>query len=274
MPRTVAILVLALSVLSCADGEFLADDGPIVDWVAEASAPPTVPSSTTTTTAPPPPLRPTAGLTWANDHLEVITPIAGEVPSPEEAVTAVWAGGSGTDRYVQAARSDIALALPGLGFPSLVPEDSRFISSQLVFSLDDGRLAKDTMAAFGIWTVEPYTSPRDLAQRAVLLVGSDDVDRVALAIDPSQGCAWFSDRDFRSCVVGPDDITPAWWVETFEGRTLIWLDGTYRYELRGRGVDMTVIEAMARSMAPIAEFGTREEVAPEEVAPEEVPPDG
>lgn len=263
MPRRAIILALVLLLASCADGEFLADDGPIVDWISDASAPVTSPPPPTTTTSPPPPLRPTAGLSWTNDPLTVVFEVEGVALGPEEVVAAVWAGGSGTDRYVQAARSDIALALPGLDFPSMVPDDARFISSQLVFSLQTGLLAGDLLAAFGIWTVEPYTQQRDLAQRAVLLVGPDDVDRVALAIDPSEGCAWFRDRDFRSCEVGPDDLVPAWWVETFEGQALIWLDGVYRYELRGRGIDPTVVEAMARSMAPIVEFGPREEEVPE-----------
>lgn len=253
--------------ISCADGEFLADDGPIVGWISDASAPSTLPSTTTSTTIPPPSLRPTSGVAWANDSLAVVLEVEGNVPSAEEVVAAVWAGGSGTDRYIQAARSDIALALPGLGFPSLLPDDARYISSQLVYSLETGRLAGETVAAFGVWTVEPYTQQRDIAQRAVLLVGPDDVDRVSLSIDPSGGCAWFRDRDFRSCVAGPDDLNPSWWVETFEGRTLIWLDGVYRYELRGRGVDSAVVEAMARSMAPISELSGPPDADLEENAP-------
>ncbi len=263
MPRSALVLVLALAFVACNDGDFLAGEGPAGEWIGEASAPTTTAPVVTTTTQPPPPIRPTAAMSWANDPLSVTTDEAGRGMSPDEVIAAVWAAGSGTDRYIQAARSDIARALPGLAFPSMLPEEARYISSQLVFSLQTGRLADDFVAAFGVWRVEPYTQTRDLAQKAVFLVGWDDVDRAALAVDPSRGCAWFRDRDFRACEPGPDDLAPSWWVETFEGRTLIWLDGVYRYELRGRGVAPDVIEAIARSMVAISEFGPPGEVAVE-----------
>ncbi len=239
----------------CSNGEFLTGDGPAAAWVEEASAPSRPPTTTSTTTIPPPPLRPTVGVSWWNDPLALPAGVDPAGATPDEVIAAVWSAASGTDRYVQVARADIAHALPGAAFPSMLPEEARYISSQLVFSLGDGRLAQDVAAAFGVWTVEPYTQPRDQSQVAVFVVGWDDVDRAALAVDPSGGCAWFRDRDFRSCDTGPDDLGPSWWVETFEGRTLIWLDGVYRYELRGRGVASSVVEAMARSMVPLSEFG-------------------
>lgn len=202
-------------------------------------------------------------MSWSNDLLAHFTDLEVVDASAEEVVATIWESGSGTDKYLQVARSDIGLALPGLGFPSMLPEEARHISSQLVYSLQTGRLGPDFIAAFGVWTVEPYTRTRDLAQKAVLLVGWDDIDRAALAVDPSGGCAWFRTRDFRSCEKGPDDLGPSWWVETFEGRTLIWVDGVYRYELRGRGLGSGVIEAIARSMVPIVDFGPLGQQTPE-----------
>ncbi len=263
MLRSITILGFVLLLVSCADGEFLTGAGPAAEWIGEASAPSTATPDTTTTTVPPPPIRATMGVSWWNDPLAVFTDAEAAAVSPEQVVSAVWATGSGTDRYLQAARSDIARALPGLAFPSMLPEEARYISSQLVFSPQTRALAADQVAAFGVWSVEPYTRQRDLAQKAVFLVGWDDVDRVALAGDPSGGCAWFRERDFRSCEQGPADLGPSWWVETFEGRTLIWLDGVYRYELRGRGVSTATVEAIARSMVPISDFDPPGEDTPE-----------
>lgn len=249
MVRTLALLAVGALLAACGDGAFLREEGPGARWVSEASAPPRPTSTTTTSTVPPPPIVPASGLGWWNDMLALLGDE--EAVAPERAIAEVWAGGSGTDRFVQVAVDDLLLALPGLGFPGMVPDDARWVTSQLVFSPSTGRLAPDQVAAFGLWVVEPYTEPRAQGQRAVLGVAYDDVDRAALALDPENGCAWFRARDVIECEVGPSDLGPSWWVDTFEGPTLVWLDGVYRYDLRVRGLDRSVSEAMARSMVPL-----------------------
>ncbi|NND85572.1 MAG: hypothetical protein HKN46_10535 [Acidimicrobiia bacterium] len=249
MVRTLLVLVAGVLVAGCGDGAFLSDEGPGVRWVAEVSAPTPETSTTTTSTVPPPPLVPAGGLGWWNDPLELLGDE--EVVGPDRAADVVWAGSSGTDRYVQAAVDDVLLALPGLGFPGMVPDDAAWVTSQLVFAPSTGNLAGDEVAAFGLWSEEPYTSPRAQAQRAVLSVAYDDIDRAALALDPESGCAWFRARDVIECTPGPTDLGPSWWIDTFEGPTLVWLDGVYRYELRVRGFADSAAEAMARSMVPL-----------------------
>ncbi|UCG40107.1 MAG: hypothetical protein JSV07_06460 [Acidimicrobiia bacterium] len=249
MVRTLALLAVGLLAAGCGDGAFLSDEGPGVRWVAEASAPPASTSTTTTSTEPPPPIVPAGGLGWWNDPLELLADE--EVVGPDRAIGAVWAASSRTDRYVQVAVDDLLLALPGLTFPGMVPDDTEWVTSQLVFAPSTGSLAEDQVAAFGMWSEEPYTSPRAQAQRAVLAIAYDDIDRAALALDPENGCAWFRARDVIACNPGPADLGPSWWIDTFEGPTLVWLDGLYRYELRVRGLPGSVAEAMARSMVPL-----------------------
>ena len=249
MVRTFAVLAMGLLMAACADGAFLSNEGPASRWVSDASAPPVETSTTTTSTEPAPPIVPSASLGWWNDALAVLEPE--EPVSPEQAVGAVWGASGGTDRYVQVAAGDLVRALPGISFPAMVPDDARWVTTQLVFSPSSGRLSDDQVAAFGVWTVEPYTEPRAQAQRAVLEVAVDDVDRAALSLDPEGGCAWFRARDVIECIAGPDDLSPSWWIETFDGPTLVWLDGVYRYELRLRGLPRSVTEAMARAMVPL-----------------------
>lgn len=242
-------LAAGLVLVGCSDGAFLSDEGPGAQWVTDASAPPPETSTTTTSTAPPAPIVPAGDLGWWNDPLALLADE--EVVGPDRAVAVVWANSSATDRYVQAAVGDILFALPGLSFPGMVPEDAEWVTSQLVFSPSTASLADDQVAAFGLWSVDPYTEPRAQAQRAVMAVAHDDVDRAALALDPEDGCAWFRARDVLECVPGPADLGPSWWIDTFEGPTLVWLDGLYRYELRVRGLDRSVAEVMARSMVPL-----------------------
>jgi hypothetical protein len=70
---------------------------------------------------------------------------------------------------VQASRVEIATALPTVRFPETVPEDVRWVTSQLVYDPSSGLLDADTSAAFGFWTVEPYTA--ESGQLGVLRVG-------------------------------------------------------------------------------------------------------
>ncbi len=184
-------------------------------------------TSTTTTTL----LQPGGGMAltglsgevvWVNDDLEVS---AGE--TADQVIYRVWQRSSGVDPYVQASRSEIAAALPGIEFPSLVPEKVTYVSSQLVFDTQTGTLDVGTSAAFGLWSAEPYTVPRTEAQLVVLRVGL----RSALPDEGSGEISTFQATD---------------------GRELAWAEGEYVYQLFcRRGISEESCFAMAGALTSL-----------------------
>lgn len=135
---------------------------------------------------------------WFNDDID-----PQYTGTPGSVVASVWERQL-SSRFVQSARREIASALPSLGFPSLVPQQVRWITSQLVYNPTSGTLDSDTQAAFGFWTAEPYRT--DTAQLAVLRVGATAVDV------PSA----------RSEIVT---------VDVPDGVSLAWTESGHRYEL-------------------------------------------
>ena len=132
----------------------------------------------------------TLDVVWYNDSKD--PQYSGE---PEEVVAAVWEDRLGNSRFVQSSRSELAAALPSLRFPEFVPEQVRWITSQLVYTESTGLLDPDTSAAFGLWTSDPYQS--DTGRIGVLRVGNaanDTLDR----------------RSRIDAVVVPDGISLGW----------------------------------------------------------------
>lgn len=135
---------------------------------------------------------------WFNDDL------ANQMKgSPQEVVSGVWQREL-RSRFVQSSRTEIALALPGIMFPDLVPKSVRWITSQLVFDETTGVLDPDTTAAFGMWTADPY-------QSATTRLGVLRVGRAAEDLLPT-----------RSAIV--PIIVP-------DGISLGWTEAGHRYEL-------------------------------------------
>ena len=159
---------------------------------------------------------------WVNDEFAVTS---GE--TADSVIRRVWQRGDGVDPYVQASRREIAVALPGIEFPSLVPEKVTHISSQLIFDTQTGTLDVATSAAFGLWTAEPYTVPRIEGQLVVLRVGL----RSALPDEGSGGISTFQATD---------------------GRELAWVAGDYVYELYcRRGISEESCFAMADALTSL-----------------------
>ncbi|MFV9671675.1 MAG: lipoprotein [Acidimicrobiia bacterium] len=161
------LIALTLAVIVSACGE----SGPL-ERAGEASSGWVTAVTTPTTTAPPVVIEiGNEGLIgaddvlWANDDIGPVTPSS----DPRAAIAAVWDRQLGS-RFVQASRAEIAAALPTIRFPEAVPEDVRWMTSQLVFDPATGLLDVDTSAAFGLWTVEPYTVEN--GRLGVLRVGS------------------------------------------------------------------------------------------------------
>jgi len=132
---------------------------------------------------------------WLNDGLE------GEVDgSQTEVIARVFNRGQG-NRFVQSSRAEMALVLPGIEFPRVVPRGVIWITSQLVYDTASGTIDTGTSAAFGLWEVEPYSV--DEGRIGVLRVGIAPEERLA---------------EIRAEVVA-------------DGLSLTWDDLDYRYEL-------------------------------------------
>lgn len=134
-------------------------------------------------------------LVWWNDNIE------GEATGEKNYIVAkVW-GRNPQQRFHQASRREIVQALPNISFPGVVPEDVRYVTSQLVYDTASALLDAEFSAAFGLWPVEPYTVQD--ASIAVLRVGAAG--------------------EFRIDGIVADVVN--------DGLSLSWTAGDYRYEL-------------------------------------------
>ena len=153
MKRIALLAALCLLVAACGDEGLLSGLG---DRSAQV-----VHGDTSTTTSTVDPIRADTPLgsirafdvIWYNDGL------AGEASgTTSEVIAKVWLRGDGVTSVIQASRSEIATALPGIQFPELLPDAVGWVTSQLVYDVASGTLGPDTSAQFGLWTVEPYTA--------------------------------------------------------------------------------------------------------------------
>lgn len=215
----VALLVVATS---CGDSPFLSLGERSSRWVTE-------PTVLTTTTVPTtiPVVRDAGDLIWYNDDL-------GEGPvEPAEVVAAVFARREG-DRFIQASRAEISKVLTGIKFPERVPPLSEYVTSQLVID-NNGEVSDDPSAAFGIWTAEPYTRSRSVAQMIVLRVYRDAETAAEILTEGADlSCTRFAGSETSTCDVTEVGGATTWILESTAGITLIWFDDIYRYEMFGR----------------------------------------
>lgn len=205
------------------------------EWINEPTVPTTVPVITTTPT-----IVDVGQLEWANDDIE-----NEHLDDPDALLAEVFSRREG-DSFIQASRFEIAAALPGISFPAEAPTGAEWVSSQLVFD-NDGSLADDPSAAFGIWSAEPYSRSRSVAQMVVIRVAIDQqgAEEVAEA-GSGVSCARFSDRNTESCEVTMVDDRPTWVLGSSGGTTLIWFDNPYRYEVFGRNfVSVSILQDMS-----------------------------
>lgn len=142
---------------------------------------------------------------------------------PEYTIREVWDRGHDSGRFIQSSRAEIAVALPGIQFPSRVPGEVSWVTSQLVYLEDVANLDAGTSAAFGLWELEPYSS---------------DEGRVAkLTVGATRG-------DLAPGEVEQEVLTV--------GLTLRWSDGRYRYELFCRAsLPEAQCRELVRTMIPL-----------------------
>ncbi len=236
------LLVLGLLVSACGPDPLAQIGGGSSDWIQE----PTV-VTVASTQAGGSALAPVIGSDWFNNDL---APVGGT--SPAEIISGVYARANASDPFVQATPGEIAIALPGVVFPSLTPPEVRYITSQLVYDVSDLTLAADQVAAFGLWTVEPYTRSRSVGQQGVFTVIPDDEGLAAVASGTADtSCARYIDENL-DCSVQEVGTSPAWELTDQLGTTLVWYGDSYRYELFLRsGVDPGLAIEMADSARPL-----------------------
>ncbi len=236
------IWVIAFLALSACGESPLADIGRrSSDWVNE-------PTALTTTTVPVtvPVVSAADELIWFNDDLG--SPIDAD---PELVVEQVFARREG-DRFIQASRAEIAIALGGIAFPTQIPPLVEYVTSQLVIE-NSGVVSDNPSAAFGLWTAEPYTRSRSVAQSVVLRVSLDASAAEEIRNeDADVSCGRFIDTTTDSCEVEDNEGRPLWVLKSNAGTTMIWFQGNYRYEMFGRPfVAVEALRQSAASMAPL-----------------------
>lgn len=245
-----AVTLTAVVVVACGESPLGSIGERSSGWINEPEV--------VTTTLPPVTVPESIGadsLRWSNDV--IVTTNLGE---SEALVAEVFARREG-DRFIQASRKEIVALLPAVRFPAVVPYGAEWVSSQVVVE-NSGLVGTDPSAAFGIWSAEPYTRSRSVAQMAVLRVaidadtaaeisGSEDTTGASL---PEPSCARFSDETTDSCDLTDLNGRPVWNLASNSGTTLIWFEGDYRYELFGRSwVPRDAMEAMAARTVPLAD---------------------
>jgi len=131
------------------------------------------------------------------------------------------------------------------------------VTSQLVFD-ERGDLADDPVAAFGIWSSEPYTRSRSVAQMVIMSVSVDpEVAADVASPGADNSCERFADRSTEVCAVATISGRPVWSLEASNGTTMVWYDGQYRYELFGRSyVAPAALQEMVVDLVPLSELGT------------------
>lgn len=214
------------------------------DWVNE-------PTIVTTTTVPVtiPLIVESEVLKWFNDDLgqEFLS-------DPAFLKTTIFERRAG-DLFVQSSRAEIAAILPALEFPTSAPHLAEYVTSQLIFDTS-GELSVDPVVAFGIWSAEPYTRSRSVAQMAVLRVSQDEEAAAEVAaLESEVSCARFADRATRSCEIVEINESPFWSLTVDNGYTMIWFQGIYRYELFGRSfVPVDALQQMVTGTVRLSEL--------------------
>ncbi len=243
--RTITLATIVILLAACGDAPLGSLGRRSSNWIDE----PTVVTTTTVPTTVPIVIT-SDSLQWYNDD------IGGEFLDDPEALRNLIFGRRGGDLYVQSSRAEIVALVPDLEFPSTAPYLSEFVTSQIVFDRE-GNLATDPIAAFGIWSAEPYTRSRSVAQMVILRVSKDAVTSEEVSQPGADlSCARFSDRSTETCTTTDVVGRPTWVLSASNGTTFIFFLPPYRYELFARSFIATkVLEEMASQLVPLGDLG-------------------
>lgn len=243
--RATALFAAAVMLAACGDAPFASLGRRSSDWISE-------PTIVTTTMVPitVPSVIGSDILKWFNDTIVTTAPLDDPVAVEDE----IFDRRAG-DLFIQASRAEIISLLPDIRFPATAPYLAEYVTSQVVFD-NTGELSHDPVVTFGIWSSEPYTRSRSVAQMAVLQVSSDAEASAALEEPGADvSCARFADRSTEVCESFSIEGRSVWSLTADNGTTLVWFDGIYRYELFGRTfVPMTALQQMTVESLPLAEL--------------------
>lgn len=244
--RLLLAVLATVGLVACSDDALSGLGGRSSGWIGEVAT-----TATTTTTTIPAQTRPVTDADWINDQFET--------PDPEmegdDVLAAVFARSGDSSRFLQASRAEIVAVTPDVMFPSTVPAEVRFVTSQLVIESRTLRLANDPTLAFGMWSVEPYTRSRSVGQVAVLNVATDPAG-AELAADPNTepNCAQYSQEN-RLCSIEQFTDIPVWRLEGEGGLTHVWYSAPYRYDLETRtDIDEELVHTVIDSVLPLAQL--------------------
>jgi hypothetical protein len=223
MKRLIGLVFVAVVVAACGESPLQVIGERSAEWINEPEV--------VTTTLPPvttPRFVEIEILQWANE--DIVNPDLGDRSA---LIATVFERREG-DRFIQASRDEIVAALPGVEFPAVAPYGAEWVSSQLVIE-NNGTLSRDPTAAFGIWSAEPYTRSRSVAQMVIISVVIDPETAAEIAeAGDDVSCARFADRATNVCETLNLEGKQVWKLVGSGGTTLIWFSGDYRYELFGR----------------------------------------
>jgi hypothetical protein len=236
----------AVVIVACGDSPLDSIGLRSSDWINEPTVPTTIPVDTTI-----PRVVTAEALQWANAG------IANENMGELDAMLSEIFDRREGDRFIQASPAEMVVALPDVSFPDRAPSGAEWVSSQLVFE-NDGTLSTEPSAAFGIWSAEPYTRSRSVAQMIVIRVSNDLDAANELATGAAEAtCARFADRASDDCEIITVGSRETWLLGESGGSTLIWYEGPYRYEMFGRSfVPSRVLQEMSGAMVPLSSLVT------------------
>lgn len=242
--RRLALISAIFATVACGESPLQSLGNRSSNWINEPEV-----TTTTVVEVDAPRLAPATALRWSNDEI-----VAAVLDDPAAVVAEVFDRRQG-DRFIQASRFEIAAAVPDLSFPTNVPYGAEWVSSQLVIE-NSGRLSAEPTAAFGIWSAEPYTRSRTVAQMAVLRVANDPETAGELGEAGAEfSCARFAERTTDECALVSINGRDIWRLTSPSGNTFIWFEGPYRYELFGRPfVASDVLEEMAAETVSLTEL--------------------
>lgn len=251
------VVVMGTIVAACTTTTFDSAGDRSTSWIGDVPATElTVATVFNITTLPPVEtvdLTSAGGMLWVNDEIAPVVP-DGESLEAERVIDRIWDTSTGVDSFVQAHRSDITAAFPGIQFPGVVPVGVEHVTSQLVFNPSGGVLGEPWFAAFGLWTSEPYSVSRELGQSAVFFVGSNP-DPEAEA--PTLLCATLQLADALACEDVDLAETRAALFTVDGGIRLQWDSGSYRYQLFFRDPDDQLLPMlMADSLVDLGRLET------------------
>jgi hypothetical protein len=243
--RTAVLAAAVFTLIACGDAPFTSLGQRSSGWIGE----PTIVTTTTVATTVPVVVDARV-LKWFNDGL------GGEFLDDPEALKVSIFGRRGGDLFIQVSRAEMMAMLPAIKFPTATPYLSEYVTSQLVFD-ERGDLADDPVAAFGIWSSEPYTRSRSVAQMVILNVSVDpEAAAEVAAAGAGNSCDRFAERTTEVCAITTLGGRPVWSLEASNGTTMVWFDGEYRYELFGRSyVTSAALQSMAENLVPLSELG-------------------